>query len=102
MEANYRAGGPVPIHAPIESTDYPARRQRTQCAGPGCDLLEPAHRTGSVRLVCFAFHFFSARGAAASRALDERTVVNFADRPNSRHRIGAFIPLVTGHTIVGR
>ena len=33
--------------------------------------------------VCFAFHFFSARGAAASRALDKRTIVNFADRPMS-------------------
>jgi hypothetical protein len=32
-------------------------------------------------LICFAFHFFSARGAAASRALAKRTVVNFADRP---------------------
>ena len=34
-------------------------------------------------LGCFAFHFFSARGAAASRALDKRTVVNFADRPTA-------------------
>jgi hypothetical protein len=48
--------------------------------------LSWTHRTGSIRFVCFAFHFFSARGAAASRALDKRTVVNFADRPRAVFR----------------
>src|SRR5258706_16210065 len=74
-----------------------ARQQNSQHSVPGARYfeLDPSERKPPISLL--RVHFFSTRTAAASRALDKRTVVNFADRPILlKNSIPAFAVVILG------